>query len=581
MKIKWIVRYGSFLFAVMLHTFYCSAGSIAGEKNALQWLYTDMLPVTSGISVLHYGASGFGMYPYGYSLPQAGLRVRLDGVPLRSISPFGPNLEYIPFQLVDHIKCNGLRELTFLTGDVKQDKPETVANFSIGERRRFNIDMTYKRKLGENSGILFNGSSSGVHVRDKSDENSFRNYFIKYNRAMENGSMAHFSMHALRDRDGIVNLDNHTHMGERKTDNVSVSLGLDNYPLGKRITLSPIVYYQSSNSRFHRYGNRKSMDDDAAGVNMILTTERGNTRYSLNASHDLNFFNSRIHHESWTRNETKVLLSFIQENDSRRIMLNGGLMNSSQYGNGLNCEGEFAFKLSPGQELIVRGLSTDEFPDMGKEYYTSLVFSDSASVSELEKFHIAAVECGIKFSKKRFDLGFFGFGSSSKLPLFRVSSAVMDFRSEPFSSRCYMSSRGKTTGYRVFFTTHGEKTYLYDMTMSLSHRIGSSKSKSNLHENWPYPSLEFFAGKRLSKKFFDERFETIFFGNSRFLRFNDGYSSPRGNFFFLDVGFVIKVSTLELFYTIENITNEEMKWFHMMGMMERNGMWGARWVFFN
>ena len=582
MKIKLVDRYACFFIAVILNSFCQTSECAAEERNVMQWSYADMLQGKPGISVLRYGAPGFGAYPYGHILPQAGLKVRVDGVPLRSISPFGPDLEFIPFQFVESVKYNRLHELNIFTGNVTGDEPITVTNFLIGERRRFNVDMAYSRRFGEKSGIFFSGSSNGIHVRDKSDENSLRNYFMKYQRYLENGGTVNFSMQGLRDRDGLVDLDdNSITMGERKTDNVSVSLGLEKYPLGKRTTLSPVAYYQSSNSRFHKYGSRKSIDDNAAGLNMILTTERENTNYRLNVAHDTYFFDSRIHNVSWTRNETEIALSLMHENDNRRIMLNGGLMNSSKYGKGSNFEGEFALKVSPGHEFVVHGLRTDEFPDTGKEYYSSLVFSDSTFISELEKFDIAALEYGMRFSKERFNLGIFGFGSSSKLPLFRESSAVTDFSSEPFSSQSYMSSRKKTRGYRIFFDTHGEKTYHYDIKINLSQRIGSSGKKSDSHENWPYPSVELFSGTRFSRKLFDESLESVVFANSHFFRFDDGYSGPKGNFFFLNIGFVIKVSTLELFYKIENVTNEKMRWFNTMGWMERNAMWGGRWVFYN
>jgi len=568
------------LFLAILLNLYSTVESTAEENYIPQWTVADMVSLKSGISVLRYGAFGLGAYPYGCFLPAAGLRVNLDGVPLRSVSPFGPDIECIPSQWVDSLEFHGSRELNIFTKDVNEEEPKTDTSFLMGSRHRFNFDVTFKRRLGEKTGIFIGGSSSGINGSDDTEKNSLRNYFIKYQRFLENGSTVNFSMRALRDRDGLIDLDNSTRMGERKTDNFSVSLGIKEYPVSKRTIVSPVFYYQSGLSRFDRYGLRKSLDDDTAGLNVSLSSKRGNTTYCLFAAHDLRFFDSRIHNDSWARNESEITASFIQENDNHRLMLKSGLMNSSEYGTGTKVEGEIALFDVLRQELVLHGFITDEYPDTDKEYYSSLVFSDTSIVSKLEKYNIFELEGGLRFKKKHFKLGLFGFGSSSKLPLFKVSSGVVDRSVQnPYPTHFVMSPRNRSFGYRVDFDFHIEKYYQFDMKMNYNSRLKGIGNKT--HNNWPYPSSEFFSDLRISGKFIDEKLESNIFGDARILRWNGGNMSPQGNYFLLDCGILIKVSTLELFYKIENITDEDLQWFNTMGWLERNSMWGGKWVFYN
>ncbi len=509
----------------------------------------------------------------------------MDGIPLRIYSPFGLDLEHITSLLVDSLYVNGSRELNFFTPKITENEPITSTSFLLGSNRRFNFDMAFKRMLGEKSGVFFAGSSNGIHRSDDILQNSLRNYFLKYQRYLENGSTVNFSMQGLRDRDGLVNLDSLSYMGERKTDEYSISLGIHEYPLGKRTTVSPLVYYQDSNSRFERYGNRKSLDDNVAGINVAVSTKRGNTSYKVSVSNDTRFFDSEIHDDSWTRTETDITTSFMWKSDSHRLILDGGFVNSSEYGSGAKIEGEYALKATPEQEFVIHGVKADEFPDMGKEYYTSLIFGDTTIVSDLEKYTVSEVEIGLRFNKRLFDFGLFGFISSSELPLFMPSSAVLkparfDQSVEDkttFSTHSYMSSREKLYGYRIYCDVHFEKLLKFDIKTNYRGRT----SRNDSDKFWPYPSFELLSDVKVSGKFINDLLKATAFGNARFTRWNNEQTKPDGNYFLLDCGIVLKVSSLELFYRIENLTNESIVWFDTMGWLGRNAMWGGRWVFYN
>jgi len=557
-----------------------SGFSLAGERTALEWSAVDLIPRDQGISVLRYGAYGFGAYPYGSVVPHAGMKVTVDGVPVRSVSPFGPDLELIPSQDIDTVDVHGFHTLDFRTGEVVEDQPVTATNFLMGEHRRFIVDMIFKRKIGERSGIVVNGVSSGLHTRDESDKNLLRTYRIKYYRNFTRGGSMNFAVNAFRDRDGLVDLDRSVHMGERKTDDVSVSLGVRDVPVRELVRVSSTAYYQSGLSRFDRYGKRKSLDDDVGGLNFSCAGGKGASAWRLSTSGEVQRFDSRIHRDDWTKRTADIIGSFSRTTDRERIVVDFGIMNSSKYGTGTGIEAEFAGTISPDYEFILHGTRMVEFPDIGKEYYTALVFGDSTTVFELDKYTVYAVEGGLRLKKNGFDASVYGFGSSSRLPLFQASTAVDIYRSEQFSStRCFMSPQKNTLGYRLFFSVQRQGDYISSLDMNFTHRIGSWGE--SFHENWPYPSLDLSAVSQVSRNWFNENLNTVLRGKAEMMRFGDGRASPAGNYFFFDIDLVLKVSPLELFYRFENLTDENMIWFDSMGPLSSNAMWGGRWVFRN
>ncbi|HUT63393.1 MAG TPA: hypothetical protein VMZ04_05490, partial [Anaerolineae bacterium] len=315
---------------------------------------------------------------------------------------------------------------------------------------------------------------------------------------------------------------------------------------------------------------------------MLLSRKSENNTYNLKAFHDTRFFDSRLHNKKytpWTRHESEITASFRREKERYRIFLNGGLMNSSEYGAGTKFESEFDLMVNTEHEIVLRGITSDKFPDTGQEYYTSLVFSDTTTVSDLDKYNISRIETGVRFKKKLFNLGLFVYGSYLKIPVFEVSQALYDraYDYSPVlnSTHCSISSSKKLYGYRLYFDTHIEKQYIYDVTMTLNQRSGKDKV-------WPYPSFELFSDMRISGNFINDFLKSTVYANAGFLRWNDdGGITPKGNHYLLDCGIVIKVSSLELFYTIENIINEDIEWFNTMGWLGRNAMWGGKWVFYD
>jgi len=565
---------------VLLFIFLAAVESHSEETDTRTWSAADMLPRDTALSVFRYGAFGLGAYPYRFATPGAGLMVRIDGVPLRSLSPFGPDLELVPAGIVGGVECRDCRKIWIRTREDDGREAVTDTGFYMGGHRRFTYETSFRRNMGKTGKIFFNGMSSGIHGGGDTPKNSFRHYFMKYRRLTEKRGAAEFMVYAFRDRDGLLDLDGGVPMGERKTDAVTAALSLRDYPLGKRTTVSPVFYCRSLNSRFHRYGLRKSLDDDAAGMNVVMTTTRGASEYRVLASYDMCRFNSRIHRSRWTRHETELSVSFRRERDGRTVRLNGGFLYSSEYGSGVEAGGSVTLPLTSSAGLVVRGCFSDEFPDTGMEYYPSLVFSDTTLVSDLRRYTVAEGEFGVKFSGSRVNFGVFGYASSSETPSFRPTSNVYDPHegSPPAPTRVCIAGGKRASGCRFFVDSHVEGGFRLDFSMRGKMRFTGAGSREK-KTFWPYPSCELLAESRVSGDFFGGGMKASLFGDAAYRKWEDAGTSPSGGYGFFDCGVSVRVDTLELFYVVENVSNEEMTWFGTYGWLGRNGMWGVRWRF--
>ena len=67
------------------------------------------------------------------------------------------------------------------------------------------------------------------------------------------------------------------------------------------------------------------------------------------------------------------------------------------------------------------------------------------------------------------------------------------------------------------------------------------------------------------------------FGEARLLGWKQGPVTPDGVFFFLDCGVSVRIRSFMIFYKMENLTNQDMRWFDMLGWQGMNSLWGVRW----
>ncbi|MFC1512347.1 hypothetical protein ACFL5H_04035 [Candidatus Latescibacterota bacterium] len=554
--------------------------------------YGEESPCLPGeISLFQYGALGLGAYPYRPSLPAAGVRVTIDGVPLRSRSPFGPDLEIIPAAFVDSVAVSGFGNLTVTTVDSIPTVPVTDTRFLLGIRRRFTMDVVFSRPVGKRSGITFGGSANGLqgHYTQGVDsfipKNNLRHYLLTYRRDLDRGGVFTLSLRGLRDRDGLADLDSLVSMGERKTDETTFAAGARSLPISGTTTLSPLVYYQRSNSRFDRYGLRKSLDDNVLGMSLTADKHLGDTHYRVHLNHEWNYFSSRIHREAWTRRESAVGGSFDYHGGILRLLVDGSVRYNSEYGFGSDVGAELAAVKNTIGEALVRVQGGSLYPDPGQEYFGSLVFSDTTAVNTLARGSFFEAEAGIRLMTALGQAEIVGFGSRSKSPLFVPASATYDvsrirFFLLPYHTSLVEMADGLTSrGVRITGDVSFEKRYRYHIRTTNSIRWDNNGSR------WMYPAFYSQTDGTVVGTFFDGRMEVTGFGRAavRWWDENDlvpAQASPAGTRFLLDAGVSVMVSTLELFYRVENITGEDISWFRVLDWQGRNKMYGGRWIFY-
>lgn len=561
--------------ALVAKPFVSGADEITAQQP--QYDLNSLIPVDSGMSTNRYATFGFGRYPYMFSMPGTATRITLDGVPLPAYSPFGADLESAPLQLMDSMQIDGMGHIDIGTIDVEEDVPVSTIGFLTGQHRRSVVEYSFARKTGARSGIVFGGSAYGAHAHEDTYKNSMRNYYLSLRQTLENKAEASLTLRGFRDRDGLVDLDRITYMGERKTDHMSVALGLKNYTIGEYVDLAGAAWYQKNNSRFHRHDYRKSLDDDDAGINVDVSADRGTSTYRLNVNHITKFFDSAIHDDSWTRNESRVKGFWSRRTSGWGFSLSGGLVYSSEYGGGSELAGEIV-RLGPfDEELVIHANRYDMVPCTGMEYFTSLTFSDSAFVSDLDMYTLENIELGFRNRTDRFSWGVFGFGYEGDVPMLRPSSAVQDIMMTEgfsFSTITRMSETDKYYGGRWYLALDGGEKYIY----ALRSRGGIRFSRYDDDALWLYPSGDIFTEARVTRSFFGGKLDGTAFGSMEVLWWDEYYTGPQDSHAFIDIGISIKVSTLELFYKIENITNEDVLWFDTFGRLGANTVWGATWT---
>ena len=536
----------------------------------------DKLSPETGISSFRYASFGLGLYPYRRTVPNAQVRVRIDGVPLRSVSPFGSDLTLVPGGLVDSVTRSGDGGLDIATVDPAGEKTVTSIDFSQGTHRRFTFDSLYRRPIGESGGILFGGSASGIHSTEDTMKSSYRSYYLKYTGGLSIGGNAFFTSHGSRNRSGLADLDMLDDMGERKTDRFAVSLGLDEVPVGAHGNLGTSLYWQSMNSRFARYGWRRSLDDDGAGVSVQFASKMGRASYGVRLYHDAVFFDSRIHDDAWTRTVTggdgTVSLSW----GSISFALDGGAATSSKYGFGSHMGGKLSHRRSDRDELYLSVGVSEEFPDTGGEYYTSLAFSDTALVAVLDAYTVREAEIGLKAGKGPFGLSVAGFVSSSEAPVFRPSSVSLDYRVyAPYTTEFIMDGEREWRGLRCSAETAFESFVTVDASVDGVWRDGANESDMS----WPWPDYDVGGVLNIRDRWYRDLIGMHAFTECNLYHFDDAGTDPGGAFLLLDCGLSINVSDIELFYVIENVTNEDIAWFNTFGWLDMNGRWGVSWRF--
>lgn len=521
----------------------------------------DYIPFESGFSFLRYGSFGEGIFPYSQAMPGAPVEIRMDGVPLPSFSPFGPDLERIPYLAIDSLAVKHGRALWIATPDTIPQTPLTRMDFFTGDKRRSRFQTTFLRRLNDNTGIFGCGASDGIHSGDVTAGNTSRNYLLKYLHSMKNGGMIQSTISGGFYRTDLSDIAIGRPMGSSEMNNFVFSLGVKNYRLSKDTGLFSTVYYRSGLSKLDRFNIPANFDDNSFGAVVSLARQKSGSSWGLDITVDSRRFKGRTTNARMQDTVSKVRTSGSWVFKPVRISASGGGAFSTRYGAGAVAEGSLALPLSGKSELVLRGCVSHEFPDPGNEFYPSLSFSDTVLASNLRRYHIAWLETGIKVRRWGAEWGVFGFGSQSNVPFFI-----------PNPPSFLQNGTERNEGGRFTLSLTREGKVRYDGNMKVDYLGGSSS-----HLIWPHPYLDAIAKMSVSRIFFGGALHGALFGEAKLLGWKHGSSTPDGTFFFLDSGISAKISSLLIFYKVENITSEDMQWFNTLGWQGMNSLWGVRW----
>jgi hypothetical protein len=135
-----------------------------------------------------------------------------------------------------------------------------------------------------------------------------------------------------------------------------------------------------------------------------------------------------------------------------------------------------------------------------------------------------------------------------------------------------MTGNERYGGGRLTARISGNRSVTYSGDIMLEYTGGSS-----LRAIWPRPVFQGFARGNLSRMFFKGNLHAAAYGQARMEHRATAPLSPKGGHFFLDAGISAQVSTLVLYYQVENITDTNMPWFGAYEVQGQNSFWGIRW----
>ena len=166
--------------------------AISDELALPFWNGADLTARTNSAAVLRYSPFGMGAYPYLPQMPYS-TDISVDGIPLRSVSPFGADTELIPYVFADSVSVDPAHGVRFFSRSLKCEEPVSRFRFHQGTRRRFIFDYSFQRMLSEKSALLIGGESAGIHGGDDSEKNGLRNYVMAYQRYPDRGGTVSYT----------------------------------------------------------------------------------------------------------------------------------------------------------------------------------------------------------------------------------------------------------------------------------------------------------------------------------------------------------------------------------------------------
>jgi len=530
-----------------------------------QWTAGDLLDAQGGVSILQPGSFGAGQFPYRTMIPPVSFDVRLNGAPLPAFSPFGPNMERLPIGFTDSITVISNQTIRLASLDSIPENPITRIGFLSGERRRYRFHGTFNRKITGRSAIFIGGAADGIRGNALIQGSASRLYSFKYIYFLENGGMLKTEAGGGRDRSDVYDLAASAGMGSHRIDNTFLSSGLERYPLSPNVLFSSLLYYRNGDGRLQRYGTGMGFIDDSFGAAGRLEIQRNGMTYCIDLTNDARFFDNRTGKTGWSDNITGFYSSVAWKSPRIRLSIGGGGRYSTEYGLGAAAEGEISIPVLHEANFVARGMFTHRFPGPEHLFYPSMAYSDTLGVSELDKHRISELETGFQNRRGNVEYGVYGFTAFANVPRFI-----------PIPASMLMTGDELYGGGRIKLGIVGMRSFRYEAEARLEYTGGSS-----MISIWPRPVFRAEAKGNLSRIFFHGNLHSAAFGRILMEHRAASPVSPDGGNVFLEGGISAKISSLILYYQVENITGAGMRWFGVYSVQGRNSVWGVRWNLHN
>ncbi len=513
-----------------------------------------------GLAMFRFVSFGSGIFPYRLDAPGASSTITLQDAPFDSFSPFGADMESTPYDAGLSVSTR-LHGIVIAHPDTVIDRPFTGIDFLSGPQRRSRFIAVFRRAIGDSAEIDAIGISDGLRRRDDVPGSGFRRYELSYLRLLGlKGARLRFSAAGDRDRADIAEYRGTENNGRSHHRQYRFSASMTGLPVRRGTVLSTVWNIRNGTTHFERNGQGDSFDDDSIHGEVRFSSPilRKKTM-GASISHDERAFAARRGGESrrygTTSARNRDVIPYMERMSAYRAprffpSITGWIMTFTRTSICL-----------PGNKLFSCAVRLRKhFQDRNMN---SIPCIRSATVREA-----SASGNSERFQQK----------SDSGRPANRTDG-----------------NRGvRRQGRHAFFMMppvtmimSGEQPYRGFRTAIFSERSGTTVVRTRVSFDyvaldgadclWPRPSFRAIFRTDATRRLFKGNSLANAFLHARFLKWTNGQTNPEGFGAFIDCGVTARVSSLELYYTMENVANTRTVWFDTFRTQGINAFWGVRW----
>ncbi len=514
-----------------------------------------------GLAMFRFVSFGSGIFPYRLDAPGASSTITLQDAPFDSFSPFGADMESTPYDAGLSVSTR-LHGIVIAHPDTVIDRPFTGIDFLSGPQRRSRFIAVFRRAIGDSAEIDAIGISDGLRRRDDVPGSGFRRYELSYLRLLGlKGARLRFSAAGDRDRADIADIGARKITGDRTIDNIRFSASMTGLPVRRGTVLSTVWNIRNGTTHFERNGQGDSFDDDSIhGEVRFSSPDIEKKRWEASISHDERAFAARRGGESRRYGTTSARIGDVYSIHGADVGVSGAALLSIDHGMGYDIHANVDLP-SGKQTFFLRGSFAKTFPGPEHEFYSVYSFSDSSRGLGLGKFGEVSTEIGLRSSRESNGMEIAVFGGKVDMPFFMMPPVTM-----------IMSGEQPFAGFRTAIFSERSGTTVVRTRVSFDY-----VALDGADCLWPRPSFRAIFRTDATRRLFKGNILANAFLHARFLKWTNGQTNPEGFGAFIDCGVTARVSSLELYYTMENVANTRTVWFDTFRTQGINAFWGVRW----